>query len=326
MNMRVANAPAEWAALFPPPARAVLAIGNFDGLHLGHQSILQRVVARAAELGGIAAAITFDPHPLRVLRPQVAPPLIETLEQRLAGIERCGLAGTLALQFNEELSRVSAEDFVRSVLVEQMRAQLALVGENFRFGHRHAGDVRMLTELGAQHGFAVEVVPPVTCRGWMVSSTKVRDAVAAGRMSRALRLLGRPFALTGEPERGTGTGRHLVVPTVNLHPQQELLPARGVYVTETRISGDTAAAQPKTYRSVTNVGVRPTFGGERLTVESHLLDYDGAPVSGKLSVSFWHRLRDEKKFAGAEDLRAQVLRDVHRAEEFFRRLKQSKRA
>jgi riboflavin kinase/FMN adenylyltransferase len=314
MALVVARSPQEWAARFGAAGpQTVVTIGNFDGLHLGHQRILRGVVERARAIGALAAAVTFDPHPLKVLRSTEAPPLIATLEQRLAALEEIGIAAVLVLHFDLALSRLSPEEFVRRILVDALRVRAILVGENFRFGYRQAGDAKRLAELGREFRFAVEAIPPVVLRGAVVSSTAVRRAVQEGWICLAGRWLGRPFALKGVIWPGTGQGRRLVVPTLNLETQQELLPKTGVYVTETRVAG-------KLFRSATNVGFRPTFDGGRLTVESHLFDFSENLTVGPMEVRFWARLRDEKKFANADALRDQVLRDLSRAREFFRRL------
>ncbi len=351
-----------WAEQFGSSRQStVLTIGNFDGLHLGHQKIVNRLIERARELRALSVVVTFDPHPTKVLRPEVAPSLIFPLEHRLVGLDHMGLDAALVLPFDLELSRLSAEDFVRRILVEKLRARAILVGGNFRFGHKQAGDVKLLIELGAKFGFDVEVIAPVVVRGEIVSSTAIRKAVLAGETSRAARRLGRPFCLTGAVRTGTGIGKRQVVPTLNLAAEEELLPKMGVYATETWIAlnpGEgTAIGLPthpadrpsRVYRSVTNVGVRPTFTGARtargeqvaqplllvpseaegaaseraagnLSIESHLFDFSAELHTGWLAVQFWVRLRDEKKFSGAGELREQILRDADRARHFFRRL------
>ncbi len=311
MALAVVHSPAEWAARFG--ANATLTVGNFDGIHLGHQKILRSVAERAHASGTIAAAVTFDPHPMKILRPTDAPPLISTLAQRLAGFEELGLAAALVLRFDRDLSRLTPEEFVRAILVEQLRVGSILVGDNFRFGHRQAGDVKSLAELGRRFGFAVEIVPPVVVRGRVVSSTAIRRLVGEGRVSLAARLLGRPFALTGTIRPGTGRGRSVVFPTLNLAAEQELLPAIGVYATETQVAG-------RLYRSATNVGTRPTFDGSRLSIESHLLDFSEALTAGPMEIRFWERLREEKKFSGPEALRAQISADLACTRRFFARL------
>lgn len=312
MAFAVLRTAAEWSARFGAAGRnSVVTIGNFDGCHRGHQKILCDVVARARRDNAMAAVLTFFPHPARVLRPAEAPALLETLDQRLAGIEACGMNAALVLQFDRELASVSAEDFVRRILVETMAAKAVLVGGNFRFGHGGAGDVKLLVELGARLGFTAEVVPPVTEHGEVISSTAIRSAIREGRVEDARRMLGRPYALAGEIRTGTGMGRKLVVPTLNLATEQEVLPKNGVYATEAIVGG-------KSYGAATNVGMRPTFDGTRITIESNLFDFDEMLTSGKLEVRFRQRLRDELKFSGPAELKEQILKDIERAKEFFR--------
>jgi riboflavin kinase / FMN adenylyltransferase len=310
MAFQVCNSVDEWAAHFGDARRVAITVGNFDGLHLGHQKILQSVLERARATGQRAAVITFDPHPMRVLRPESAPLMIQTLSQRLAGFERMGLDAALVLRFDHALSLVSAEEFIERILVGGLHAGSILVGANFRFGHRGAGDVRLLGELGKRDGFDVEVVPPVEIRGKIVSSTAIRSAVASGNVAGAIPLLGRTFSLTGQIRAGAGRGRTILFPTLNMAPEQELLPKLGVYATESVVSG-------KLYSSVTNVGTRPTFNGAGVTVESHLFEFSEKLAAGAMEVRFHERLRDEKKFSGAEALRSQIARDIEAARKFF---------
>jgi riboflavin kinase/FMN adenylyltransferase len=314
MPLAVLHSLGEWTARFGGAgAGTVLTVGNFDGVHRGHQKILNEVLVRARAVSAVAAAVTFDPHPLKVLRPAESPILISTLAQRLAGIEAAGLDAALVLLFNRELSQLSPEEFVHTILVEKLGVRGILVGDNFRFGHRQAGDVRLLAELGRKYRFDVEIVKPVVVRGEVVSSTAIRQAVQRGEVEVAGRLLGRPFALTGQIQRGEGRGAKVLFPTLNLAAEQELLPARGVYATETLLDG-------RCYRSATNVGVRPTFDGSGLTVESHLFGFSAQVTSGAMEVRFWKRLREEKKFSGVDELRAQIAKDIARARSFFARL------
>lgn len=312
MSIFVARSPEEWKTGSFASRKTAISVGNFDGLHLGHQKILRSVIDRAKQNNLAAAVITFDPHPMKVLRLQNAPLLIETLEQRLKGFERLGLDAALVLQFDAELANVSAENFIERILVGTLHAREILVGENFRFGHKHAGDVHLLERSGAGDGFSVEIVAPAEIDGQPVSSTRVRQVVADGRVAEAARLLGRPFALTGAIVRGAGRGSKIVFPTLNLSPDQELLPARGVYATRALLSG-------AEYGSVTNVGVRPTFNGTGLTVESHLLDFSESVHSGRLEVRFVERLREEKKFGGSDELSAQIRLDIKAAMQIFSR-------
>lgn len=295
---------------------SVLAIGSFDGIHLGHQAILRSVAARARALGAVPTALTFDPSPRKVLRPQTASPQISTIAQRMAGFSALGLDAAVVLSFTLELSRLGPDEFVRQILLRNLRIKALFVGENFRFGHKQAGDVNLLRKLGAENGFEVVVLPPVICRGEVVSSTLIRKEIAAGRVSRAARLLGRHFVLTGEVVSGTGSGHRFTFPTLNLSAEQELLPRRGVYITRTCLDGE-----QRSRRSVTNVGVRPTFNGSALSVETHLLDTQLSSPPRRIDVRFWERLRDERKFSGPEELRAQIARDIASANKFFSRLR-----
>lgn len=318
MTLALFHSPEEWAARYAASGRgSVLTIGNFDGMHLGHQAILRSVIERARSLGAISGALTFDPPPLKVLRPNSAPPRISTSEQRIEWFRSLGLEAALILRFDQAMAQTPAEDFVQSILVAQLRLRAILVGEDFSFGREHAGDASLLLRLGAQLGFDVGTVPPVRSRGEVVSSTAIRRAVAEGDVGRAARLLGHPFALTGEIHTGTGTGNKLVFPTLNLLPEQELLPGLGVYVTESAVAG-------KVWPSVTNVGRRPTFNGSSLSIESHLLGFSGEFTRGRMEVRFLRHLRGEKKFPGPAELRAQITRDIARAQRFFARLRKVK--
>lgn len=312
MALAIVNSAAEWVERFGESRKpTVITIGNFDGIHLGHQRILSGVRERARSAALLPAVLTFHPHPSRVLRPDAAPALLLTLPQRLAGFEAAGMEAALVMLFDAGLAKVSAEDFVQQYLVETMRARAVLVGENFRFGHRGAGDVEVLADLGKRWNFEVQVVPPVIADGVVVSSSAVREALREGRVEDAARLLGRPYALEGEIHPGTGQGRKLVVPTLNLTTERECLPKNGVYATQSIVGG-------KTYLSATNIGMRPTFNGTRLAIESHLFDFAENLTSGQMTLRFRTRLRDEQKFAGPETLKIQVLKDIEQAREYFR--------
>ncbi len=298
---------------------SVLAIGNFDGIHLGHQAILRATVERAQALNAVSTALTFDPSPRKVLRPETAPLRLSTNAQRMEWFRALGLEAVVVLPFTLDLARLSPEEFVEQILLRDLHIKAVLVGENFKFGHKQAGDVKLLSQLGAKHGFAVVIVPPVVYRGEIVSSTIIRREVAEGDVSHAGRLLGRPFTLTGEVVSGTGTGSRFTFPTLNLAAEQELLPARGVYITRTCLDGE-----PRSHRSVTNIGVRPTFNGSSLSIETHLLDAQLAASPKRIEVRFWKRLREEKKFTGPDELRAQIAADIARANKFFSRLRHSR--
>lgn len=306
-----------WASRFGNCGHSsVLAIGSFDGIHLGHQAILRSVAARARALGAVPTALTFDPSPRKVLRPDTASPQISTIAQRMAGFRALGLEAAVVLPFTLELSRLAPDEFVQQMLLRNLRIKALFVGENFRFGHKQAGDVHLLRKLGAENGFEVVVLPPVICRGEVVSSTLIRKEIAGGNVARAARLLGRQFVLTGEVISGTGAGHRFTFPTLNLSAEQELLPRRGVYITRTCLDGEHPSR-----RSVTNIGTRPTFNGLALSVETHLLETQLSSPARRIELRFWERLRDEKKFSGPEELRAQIARDISSANKFFSRLR-----
>jgi riboflavin kinase / FMN adenylyltransferase len=319
LPMTVARSAEEWARKFGDEnERTVVTIGNFDGVHLGHQKILRAVEEHSALQSSryqdgqvlIPAVLTFYPHPSRVVRPEAAPPLLMTLEQRLEVFEQFHVRGALVLEFTRDLAQLAPAAFVQDYLVETMRAKAVFVGANFRFGHKQSGDVSLLRDLGLRFGFDTNAVAPVVIAGTVVSSTAIREAVREGRVDDARRLLGRPYALAGEIRAGTGMGAKLVVPTLNLATRQALLPKLGVYATEAILDG-------KSYRAATNVGVRPTFDGGSVSIESHLLDFGDTRTSGPLEVRFLKRLRDEQKFANPETLRAQILRDIQQTREYF---------
>ncbi len=311
MPFAIAHSEAEWAALFGEPAEpSIVTVGNFDGVHLGHQRVLGTVHELARRANCRSAVLTFFPHPASVLRPKEAPPLLMTLDQRLDAIRQLGIDAAFVLRFDMQLAAVAAEDFVRRFLVDMMHARTVLVGGNFRFGHRQAGDVKLLVQLGQRWGFDVKTLPPVIKDGIVVSSTAIRGALREGRVEDARSLLGRPYALLGEIRTGSGLGRKVIVPTLNLATEQEMLPKNGVYATEVTLAD-------KTYRAATNVGFRPTFDGGHITIESHLFDFSENLTSGKMEVHFWARMRDERKFSGPDALRRQVLKDIEGARRYF---------
>ena len=298
---------------------SVIAIGTFDGIHLGHQQVLRYAIERAKESGAVSTALTFEPPPVKVLRPELAPARISTNQQRMDWFGAVGIEAAVVLPFTKELAALSPEEFVEQILVRELKVRAVVVGDNFRFGHKQAGDVKFLREFGMRLGFEVVVHTPVMLDGEVVSSTLVRKLVSEGDVRHAARLLGRPFELTGEVVSGTGMGKKFTFPTLNLKAEQELLPARGVYITRTVLEGETSS-----HRSVTNVGMRPTFNGAGLSVETHLLDYSGNFSPKRIEVRFWKRLREEKKFAGAEELKAQIGMDIARANTFFARLRKAR--
>jgi len=291
-----------------------ITIGNFDGVHVGHQHIIRRVIAVARERGIKSAALTFDPHPTKLVAPSRAPRLLTTPEQRARLMLDQGLDEVLILPFTAEIAKLTPEEFVREILAGKLRARVVLVGDNFRFGHRAAGDAHALAELGVKYGFETAIVHPVIRRGRVISSSEIRRAIEAGNVSLACRMLGRPYALEGRVVQGAGIGSKQTVPTLNLETPAEVLPKTGVYITRTH---DRAGARE--WPSITNVGYRPTFNGHGLTIETFLLAKLEGEQPFEISVEFLRWVRDERKFESPEALKAQILRDVRRAEWYFRR-------
>ena len=295
-----------------PLGPVVATIGNFDGVHRGHRWVIDRVNARARQLGLKSLAITFEPHPVRVLRPEAPHALITPLAQKLELLATTGIDSTLVLPFTPELSRLTAETFAREILCNGCHIREIHEGETFRFGYQASADMNGLAELGNKLGFAVEAYSPYLLRGAPVSSTRIRTLIADGDVSQARALLGRAFAIRSTPASGRGYGTRYTVPTINLAPYSELLPANGVYVTTLTIGAEC-------FEAVTNVGNRPTFGADSFTVESHLLNFHPIDLTEQtpLKLAFLHRLRAEKRFESPEALRAQIGLDVGRARRLF---------
>lgn len=297
--MQIAHFPDGPKPKWPSP---IVALGNFDGLHRGHQKLIEQVRVRAGERGGTAVVMTFDPHPPQVLRPDKAPPLVMTLDQKLEAFERAGLGAVAIVRFTRELSQWEPEAFVEKVLIEWLRAAEVWVGENFLFGRDRTGTFTLLRALGEDRGFRVEKIEPVRYKDFVVSSTRVRHLISEGRVDEAGALLGRQYSIDGIVVRGDGRGRELGCPTANLESPNALLPAYGIYASIATIG---AVRHP----SVTSVGVRPTIGDGRLTVETHLLDGPQDLYGAHVRLAFVLRLRDERKFDGLDALKAQMSAD-----------------
>jgi riboflavin kinase / FMN adenylyltransferase len=294
-----------------------LTIGNFDGVHAGHRRILERVAALAKEHGWKASALTFDPHPTRIVAPERAPRLLTSPERRAELMAEDGIEQVLILPFTSEVARLTPREFVSRLLVERLEARAVVVGANFRFGSQQAGDVHLLAQLGREFGFAVEVIPAVECRGRVASSSMIRQAIENGQVALAARLLLRPYGLEGMVVKGHGVGAKQTVPTLNLSTTAEVIPARGVYITRTR-----DLETGRHWDSITNVGYRPTFGAsEELSIETFLLAPLDPPSPEHIRVDFLCRVREERKFESPEALKAQILRDVKVARNYFRRVK-----
>ncbi len=290
-----------------------MTIGNFDGVHLGHQAILRYVVDRAEELGTVASTMTFDPHPVKLLRPRMAPRLLSNLDQRLELIERTGMETALVVPFTHRLARMPAEDFVKDVLVGRLGIEEAYIGANFRFGADRGGDVALLERMGQELGFKAAASPIVELDGEVVSSTRVRQAVADGLVDEAASMLGRHVFIDGCVLEGKRLGRKLGFPTLNIEVENEIEPACGVYVSAVHIP-----SFGRSFPSVTNVGTRPTvYENSILTIETHLLDFTADVYKESVRLFFIKRLRDEVSFPSTVQLMSQIQQDVEASRLFF---------
>lgn len=293
-----------------------MTVGNFDGVHRGHQALAAAVVQEARAAAGTSIVLSFDPHPSRVLSPERAPATLMTLEQRAEVLGTLGIDRLVVLPFTRELSQQPAQLFARRVLWEALGARVVIVGANFRFGRGRAGDVTGLRGFGESLSFRVSGVAPVLQEGAPISSTRVREAVARGDVTAARELLGRAFFVDGVVVQGKGRGRSLGIPTANLDPSNETLPGGGVYACSCRLLGEPARALP----AVVNIGRRPTFGGGALLLEAHLLDFEGDLYGRGLRVAFEQRLRDERHFEGRDALLAQIHEDIVTARRLLEKL------
>jgi riboflavin kinase / FMN adenylyltransferase len=299
---------------------SLVSVGNFDGVHRAHALVLGEIVGRARKSGGEAVAVTFEPHPGRILRPDSGLKLLTPLPEKLRLLEGTGIDAVLVLPFGRDLSLMTPRQFAERILKKKLHVREVHEGYNFRFGHKAAGDVNLLTQFGQEMGFEVEVYPEQKLRGEPVSSSHVRKLICEGRVSRARHLLARPFCILSTPGRGRGYGSKYTVPTINLARYEELVPKDGVYITWTRVGTEC-------FDSVTNVGNRPTFGADSFAVESHLLNFhpiDLTPES-EVEISFLDRLRDEIKFPSVEALREQIAKDVKTARRYFHLLRRTKK-
>jgi riboflavin kinase/FMN adenylyltransferase len=296
--------------------KMVASIGNYDGVHVGHQEILRGVVEDAHRLGLPSLLITFDPHPVAVVAPQRNPKRLQTREQKLRALEATGLSDLLILEFDHHLASYTGQEFFSNTLLPIIEFEAIHVGGNFRFGRDRSGDVELLGSLGEQQRFKVHGRPAIKLDDEPISSSAIRKAVSEGRIDVARRMLGRPFALIGEVVRGDGRGSQLHYPTANMAVENEMIPAGGVYVTET-------VALASRYPSVSNIGYRPTFGGRDLRVETHLLDFEGDLYTERLEIRFLARIRDEMRFDSAVQLGDQIARDRAAAEAYFQNMQTS---
>jgi riboflavin kinase/FMN adenylyltransferase len=290
----------------------VLALGNFDGVHRGHLKIIECVKRGAAAHGGAATAMTFDPHPSRIVRPDKAPPLLMTRTQRTEALERAGITCVAVVRFTRELSEWDPETFVKTVLVEWLRVSEVWVGANFLFGHERSGNFTLLRTLGQRYGFRANKIDPVRYKDFVVSSTRVRRLIGEGRVDEAGALLGHPYVIDGTIVEGRRRGRELGFPTANMVTDNEVIPPHGVYATTSTLDGVVHAG-------VTNIGVRPTFGETEPTIETHLLHHSADLYGRRITVGFVQRLRDERRFADLDALREQIDADKRAACRLFSR-------
>ncbi|MFZ0595163.1 MAG: riboflavin biosynthesis protein RibF [Bryobacteraceae bacterium] len=302
----------EAAGRFGPCA---LTIGNFDGVHLGHRTLIRQTQQVARNRGWRTGVLTFDPHPAFVVAPERAPQMICSLQDRLRLLEEAGAERILVLPFTREVAMMEAREFIEKVMVETLEARAVAVGQSFRFGRNQLGTPAVLAELGAKHGFECHFLAPIMNRGEIISSTAIRRHLVEGKVSRAGRMLGRCFSITGDVVEGHGIGSKQTVPTLNLKPGPEILPALGVYITEAEDLSD-----GRRWRSITNIGTRPTFGGGGVTIETFLLSpFDGANPE-HISIHLRRWVRAERTFPDPQSLQAQIFKDVQRANTYWRRL------
>jgi riboflavin kinase/FMN adenylyltransferase len=291
---------------------SVVSVGNFDGVHRAHRRVLSEIVARAAKRKAKSIAVTFEPHPMRILRPDGGLKLLTPTPEKLRLLKQSQVDAVALLSFSREMSLMSPRQFAEQILRDQLKAVAVHEGYNFHFGHKALGDVNLLTELGRGLGFEVVVYPEMRVRGEPVSSTRIRELLRAGRVSRARSLLTRVFSIRSTPDRGRGYGSKYTVPTINLSPYQELVPRNGVYITRTRVGEEC-------FDSVTNVGNRPTFGADSFAIETHLLNFHPIALAANTEIElfFLERLRDEIKFDSVDALRQQIGTDIRKAERYF---------
>jgi riboflavin kinase/FMN adenylyltransferase len=293
----------------------LVSVGNFDGVHRAHQHVIDEIVQRAKAENAQSVVVTFEPHPIRILRPDHNFKLLTPLPEKLCLLEATGVDVVLLLPFSRDLSLMTPHQFAHEILKKRLHALEVHEGYNFHFGHKAEGNIEVLRELGQEMGFAVHDYPEMRLRGESVSSSHIRRLLSEGRVSRARHLLARPFSILSTPGRGRGYGSKYTVPTINLARYEELVPKDGVYITRTRV-GD------ECFDSVTNVGNRPTFGSDSFAIESHLLNFHPLELSPETEVElyFLDRLRDEIKFPSVEALKEQIGRDVGKAQKYLRRL------
>lgn len=298
-----------------------MSVGNFDGVHRAHTRVLAEIAERARARHAKSVAVTFDPHPMRILRPDSGLKLLTPTTEKVRLFSKTDVDAVLLLPFTRDLSLMSPREFVQFILCGALKASEVHEGFNFHFGHKAAGNVTLLTELGREMGFEVVVYPEMRLRGESVSSTRIRELVRAGEVERARALLNRPFSISSTPGRGRGYGAKYTVPTINLSRYEELVPKDGVYITRTRVGEEC-------FDSVTNIGNRPTFGADSFAIETHLLDFHPLELTAETGIEliFLSRLREEIKFGSVDALRDQIAQDIRKARRYLRGLNSGAKA
>ncbi|MFI5293982.1 MAG: bifunctional riboflavin kinase/FAD synthetase [Thermodesulfovibrionales bacterium] len=289
---------------------SILTLGNFDGLHLGHQELVRMIIRRARETGALSMVVTFRPHPLKILAPEKCPPLISIYEEKIKLFERLGIDVLVKIPFTLEFSAMPPEDFVRDVLCGTLGAKEIFVGYNYRFGKGRKGDIRTLRSLGEKYGFAVREIEQIAFGGEVISSTKIRTLLREGDVEHAAKLLGRTYAITGIVVKGDGRGKGLGFPTANIAPKHSIIPADGVYAVRLIV-------REKVYDGIANIGMRPTFNKKVLAIEVHVFDFNEDIYGEDISLYFIRKIREEKKFKGAEALVTQIKSDIETAKEIL---------
>ena len=289
-----------------------MSVGNFDGVHRAHRRVLSEITEEARRRDARSVAVTFEPHPMRILRPDAGLKLLTPTPEKIRLLAETSIDAVLLLPFTRDLSLMSPRDFVQHILCGGLKAAEVHEGFNFHFGHKAAGNVTLLTELGREIGFEVAVYPEMKLRGESVSSTRIRELVREGEVERARALLNRPFSISSTPGRGRGYGAKYTVPTINLSRYEELVPKDGVYITRTRVGEEC-------FDSVTNIGNRPTFGADSFAIETHLLDFHPLELTGEteIGLTFLSRLREEIRFGSVDALRDQIAKDIRKARRYF---------
>ncbi len=289
---------------------SIITLGNFDGLHLGHQELIKKIIKRAEETASLSMVVTFRPHPLKILAPDKCPPLISIYEEKIRLLEELGIDVLVKIPFSLEFAAMEPRDFVKNVLCDLLGAKEIFVGYNYRFGKGRKGDIRMLKELGEEFGFVVREIEQVSLNGEVISSTRIRQLLKNGEVEAAAKFLGRPYALCGIVVKGDGRGKGLGFPTANIASRHAIIPSNGVYAVKFFV-------RDRLYNGVVNIGMRPTFETKTLAIEVHIFDFDEDIYGEEVTIYFIRKIREEKKFSGPEELKTQIRKDIEEAKAVF---------